>query len=173
MDPRINPYAPGAGTTPPELSGRDEIIEKIQIQLDRCKNGLAFRSFLMVGLRGVGKTVLLNYLALEAEANKFAVVVVETPERKSLPALITPALRSALIKLNRIASVGDLGKKALKVLGGFVKAMKVTFKDIEFSVDLGTEPGIADLRITPFIKSFIIWNLNHSKRLSLSAPFQK
>ncbi len=144
MDPRTNPYAPGAGTIPPELAGRDEIIEKVSIQLDRCKNGLAFRSFLMVGLRGVGKTVLLNHLSLAAEANHFAVVSIETPEKRSLPALIVPALRSTLLKLNRGAVVDDLGKKALRALGGFVNAMKLKYSDIEFSVDLGHEPGVAD-----------------------------
>ena len=50
MDPRTNPYAPGAGTLPPELAGRDDIVERVSIQLDRCKNGLSYRSFLMVGL---------------------------------------------------------------------------------------------------------------------------
>jgi len=144
MDPRTNPYAPGAGTVPPELAGRNEIIEKINIQLDRCKNGLAYRSFLMVGLRGVGKTVLLNHLALTAEANKFAVVSIETPEKRSLPALIIPALRSLLLKLSKGASSEHFAKKTLRVLGGFVSAMKLQYNDIEFSLDLGHEPGIAD-----------------------------
>ena len=144
MDPRTNPYAPGAGTIPPELAGRNEIIEKINIQLDRCKNGFAYRSFLMVGLRGVGKTVLLNHLALTAEANKFAVVAIETPEKRSLPALLIPALRSLLIRLSKGDSSEKLTKKTLKVLGGFVSAMKLQYNDIEFSLDLGHEPGIAD-----------------------------
>lgn len=144
MDPRTNPYAPGAGTLPPELSGRDEIIERVSIQLDRCKNGLAFRGFLMVGLRGVGKTVLLSRLSQEAEAKGFIVVSVETPEKRSLPALLIPALRTALIKLNLISVAGELGKKALRVLGGFVSAMKIKYEDIEFGLDLGSEPGIAD-----------------------------
>ena len=144
MDPRINPYAPGAGTIPPELAGRNEIIEKINIQLDRCKNGLAFRSFLMVGLRGVGKTVLLNHLALTAEANKFAVISIETPEKRSLPALIIPALRSLLLKLSKGASSEHLAKRTLKVLGSFVSAMKLQYNDIEFSLDLGHEQGVAD-----------------------------
>jgi hypothetical protein len=144
MDPRINPYAPGAGTLPPELSGRDDIIEKVSIQLDRCKNGLAFRGFLMVGLRGVGKTVLLTRLAQEAEAKHFAVVSIETPEKRSLPALLIPSLRTALIKLNLVSAAGDIGKKALRVLGGFVNAMKIKYEDIEFGLDLGNEPGIAD-----------------------------
>jgi len=144
MDPRTNPYAPGAGTIPPELAGRNEIIEKINIQLDRCKNGLAYRSFLMVGLRGVGKTVLLNHLALAAEANKFAVVSIETTEQRSLPALLIPALRSLLLKLSKGAATEHIAKKTLRVLGGFISAMKLQYNDIEFSLDLGHELGIAD-----------------------------
>jgi AAA+ ATPase superfamily predicted ATPase len=144
MDPRTNPYAPGAGTLPPELSGRDEVIERVSIQLDRCRNGLAFRGFLLVGLRGVGKTVLLTRLAQEAEAKGFIVVSVETPEKRSLPALLIPALRSALIKLDLVAAANDVGKKTLRVLGGFVSAMKLKFEDIEFGLDLGSEPGVAD-----------------------------
>lgn len=144
MDPRKNPYAPGAGTVPPELAGRDEIIEKVAIALDRCRNGLASRGMLMVGLRGVGKTVLLTRLAQNAEAEGFAVVSIETPEKRSLPALITPALRATLLKLDRMAAAGTLAKRALHVLGGFVGAMKVKYGDLEFGVDLGSEPGVAD-----------------------------
>lgn len=144
MDPRTNPYSPGAGTIPPELAGRDEIIEKAAIALDRCRNGLASRGLLLVGLRGVGKTVLLARIAKETEARGFAVVTIETPEKRSLPALLIPALRSALLKLDRMASAGNLGKRALRVLGGFVGAMKVKYHDVELSADLGSEPGIAD-----------------------------
>lgn len=144
MDPRINPYAPGAGTQPPELAGRDEIIEKAAIALDRFRNGLSARSLLLVGLRGVGKTVLLTRIARETEARGFVVVEIESPEKRSLPALLIPSLRMALLKLDRIAAVGDLAKKTLRALGGFVGAMKLKYEDIEFGVDLGSEPGIAD-----------------------------
>jgi hypothetical protein len=144
MDPRKNPYAPGAGTLPPQLAGRDEIIEQVDIQLDRCRNGLPFRSFLLVGLRGVGKTVLLNHLALEAEAKGFAVVSIETPEKRSLPALIIPSLRASLLRLDKASAATDASKKAMKALGGFVSAMKLKYNDIEFGLDLGNEPGIAD-----------------------------
>jgi hypothetical protein len=144
MDPRINPYAPGAGTQPPELAGRDEIIEKAAIALDRFRNGLSARSLLLVGLRGVGKTVLLTRIAQETEARGFVVVAIESPEKRSLPALLIPSLRMALLKLDRIAAVGDLAKKTLRALGGFVGAMKLKYEDIEFGVDLGSEPGIAD-----------------------------
>lgn len=144
MDPRINPYAPGAGTPPPELAGRDEILERAAIALDRFRNGLSARSLLLVGLRGVGKTVLLTRIAQETEARGFVVVTIESPEKRSLPALLIPSLRMALLKLDRIAAVGDLAKKALRALGGFVGAMKLKYEDIEFGVDLGNEPGIAD-----------------------------
>jgi hypothetical protein len=144
MDPRKNPYAPGAGTLPPQLAGRDEIIEQVDIQLDRCRNGLPFRSFLLVGLRGVGKTVLLNHLALEAEAKGFAVVSIETPEKRSLPALIIPSLRASLLRLDKASAASEASKKAMKALGGFVSAMKLKYNDIEFGLDLGNEPGVAD-----------------------------
>src|SRR5438552_3565086 len=98
MDPRTNPYAPGAGTLPPELAGRSETIEKASIALDRCRNGLSARGVLLVGLRGVGKTVLLTRISQETEARGFVVVSIETPESRSLPALLIPALRTALLK---------------------------------------------------------------------------
>jgi hypothetical protein len=144
MDPRTNPYAPGAGSLPPELAGRDELIEKAAIALDRFRSGLAARSMLLVGLRGVGKTVLLTRIAQESEARGFVVVSMEAPEKRSLPALLIPHLRSALLKLDRVAAAGNLAKQALKALGGFVSAMKVKYQDVEFGVDLGNEPGVAD-----------------------------
>lgn len=144
MDPRTNPYAPGAGTIPPELAGRDEIIEKAAIACDRCRNGLSSRGLFLVGLRGVGKTVLLTRISKEAEASGLIVVSIETPEKRSLPALLIPVLRLALLKLDRISAARELGKRALRVLGGFVRAMKVKYGDIEFGVDLGNELGVAD-----------------------------
>lgn len=144
MDPRTNPYAPGAGTLPPELAGRDELIERAAIALDRFRSGLPARSLLFVGLRGVGKTVLLTKITQETEARGFVVVSVEAPEKRSLPALLVPSLRAALLKLDRLAASGDLAKKALRALGGFVGAMKVKYQDIEFGVDLGSDAGTAD-----------------------------
>lgn len=144
MDPRSNPYSPGAGTLPPQLTGRDEIIEKVSIQLDRCRNGLPFQSVLIHGLRGVGKTVLLNHLASNAEAEGFATILVEAPEKRSLPALLAPALRSTLLRLDKSVAAGDLAKRALRVLGGFVEAMKIKYQDVEFGLNLGSEVGVAD-----------------------------
>ena len=67
MDPITNPFAPGAGTPPPELAGRDELRETVRIALERVRRGLPTKSVLMVGLRGVGKTVLLDRIREEAE----------------------------------------------------------------------------------------------------------
>jgi predicted AAA+ superfamily ATPase len=101
LDPRRNPYAPGAGTPPPELAGRDDLIERAAIALDRIRDGRSARSFILYGLRGVGKTVLLNRIRLDAEARGFASVRIEAPEERSLPALLAPALRATLLRLNR------------------------------------------------------------------------
>lgn len=144
MNPRTNPYAPGAGAPPPELAGRDGVIEAASIALDRMRAGLVARSLMLVGLRGVGKTVLLNRLHNEAEAKGFATVMLEAPERRSLPALLAPSVRAALLKLDRMAAGGHLAKRALQALGGFVQAMKLKYGDIEFGIDLGLEPGLAD-----------------------------
>ena len=144
MDPRKNPYAPGAGAPPPELAGRDAVIEQAAIALDRIRSGLHAKSLMLVGLRGVGKTVLLNRLHRDATAAGLATVLLEAPEQRSLPALLAPSLRIVLLKLDRIAHAADLAKRGLRALGGFVTAAKVRFSDIEFGIDLGVEPGVAD-----------------------------
>ncbi len=144
MDPRINPYAPGAGSPPPELAGRDDLIERAAIALDRIRGGLTAKSLLLVGLRGVGKTVLLNRMRIDAESRGFTTLAIEAPETRSLPALLAPPLRAALLKLDRLAAGGDLAKRALRALGGFIRAMKLKYQDVEFGVDLGVEPGLAD-----------------------------
>jgi hypothetical protein len=144
MDPRSNPYAPGAGAPPPELAGRDELLERASIALDRIRAGLAAKSLLLVGLRGVGKTVLLNRLRNDAEAHGFATIFIEAPEKRSLPAILVGPLRSALLRLDRLAAGGDLAKRGLRALGGFINAMKLKFGDVEFGIDLGAEPGVAD-----------------------------
>ena len=85
MDPRTNPYAPGAGAPPPELAGRDQLIENAAVALDRIGAGLAAKSLLMVGLRGVGKTVLLNRICRDAEQRGAVTILLEVPADRSLP----------------------------------------------------------------------------------------
>jgi len=144
MDPVKNPYAPGAGTPPPELAGRDELRETIRIALERVRRGLPTKSILMVGLRGVGKTVLLDRMREDAEAAGLQTVRIEAPEGRSLPALLAPELRMALLRLSRNAKAKDLASRALRGLAGFAKALKVKYQDIEVGLDLDPEPGLAD-----------------------------
>ena len=102
MDRRRNPFAPGAGTPPPELAGRDELLERAAVALDRIRNGRAARSVILYGLRGVGKTVLLSAIWNRAEDEGMVVVSLEAPENRSLPGILVPALRSSLLRLDRI-----------------------------------------------------------------------
>ena len=96
MDPVRNPYAPGAGTPPPELAGRGELQESVRIALDRVRVGRPSKSVMLVGLRGVGKTVLLNRIREDAEQRGLISIRVEAPEGRSLPAMLAPQIRIAL-----------------------------------------------------------------------------
>ncbi len=116
MDPRQNPYAPGAGTPPPELAGRDALIERAAVALDRVRAGRSARSFVFYGLRGVGKTVLLNRIRRDAEARGIACVRAEASEERSLPALLLPALRAALLRLSRGEALRDNVLRGMRAL---------------------------------------------------------
>ena len=144
MDPRTNPYAPGAGTPPPELAGRDKLIEAAAVALDRIKEGLSARSLVMYGLRGVGKTVLLNQMRLDAEANGTVTVPIDAPEGRSLPAILLPSLRSSMIRVSRSEATKSGLKRILGILASFAKAFRMKYEDIEFSIDIEPEEGIAD-----------------------------
>lgn len=144
MDPIKNPYAPGAGTPPPELAGRDELRETVRIALERVRAGRPTKSILMVGLRGVGKTVLLDKLRDDAAASGMETIRVEAPENRSLPAILAPQLRQALLRLSRNEQAKELAQRALRGLAGFAKALKVKYQDIEVGMDFEPEPGLAD-----------------------------
>jgi AAA ATPase-like protein len=144
MDAVRNPFAPGAGTPPPELAGRDELREVVRIACERLRLGRPTKSILMVGLRGVGKTVLLDRMREDAEAAGIQTIRVEAPEGRSLPALLAPQLRIALLRLSANAKAKSLAQRGLRGLAGFAKALKVKYGDIEVGLDLEPEPGLAD-----------------------------
>lgn len=144
MDPIKNPYAPGAGTPPPELAGRDELRRAVRIALERVRAGRPTKSILMIGLRGVGKTVLLDRMRDEAESSGIQTLRVEAPESRSLPAILAPQLRQALLRLSRNARAKDLAQRALRGLAGFAKSLKLKYQDIEVGLDFDPEPGLAD-----------------------------
>jgi len=144
MDPVSNPFAPGAGTPPPELAGRDELRETVRVAIERVRRGLPTKSILMVGLRGVGKTVLLDRMRDDAEASGIQTLRVEAPESRSLPAILAPQLRQALLRLSRNEQAKALAQRALRGLAGFAKALKMKYEDIEVGFDFDPEPGLAD-----------------------------
>ncbi len=144
MDPIRNPYAPGAGTRPPELAGRDALRDQVRIALERIRIGRPAKSVIMVGLRGVGKTVLLNQIQRDAEASQFHTVYVEAPEARSLPSILAPQLRLALLRLSRVEAAKEAAVTGLRALAGFVSALRVKFGDIEVGIDYDPEPGLAD-----------------------------
>lgn len=144
MDPVRNPFAPGAGTPPPELAGRDELRESLRVSLERARIGLPAKSAMLVGLRGVGKTVLLDRIRDDAEAAGIHTLRIEAPEGRSLPALLAPELRQALLRLSQVQAAKDVAVRGLRALAGFVGKLKVKFGDIEVGIDYEPEPGLAD-----------------------------
>jgi predicted transcriptional regulator len=144
VDPVANPYAPGAGTPPPELVGRDLLRETARVAIERVRRGLPTKSLLMVGLRGVGKTVLLDSMRDAAEHGGIHTLRIEAPEGRSLPALLAPQLRQALLRLSRNDQAKAYAKRGLRALAGFAKALKVKYVDIEVGIDLDPEAGLAD-----------------------------
>ena len=144
MNPITNPYSPGAGMPPPELVGRDELREKVRVALERARRGSPNKSVLMVGLRGVGKTVLLDRMRDDAETMGLHTVRIEAPENRSLPAILAPELRQSLLRLSRHEAARDLAQRGLRALAGFAKSLKVKYEDIEVGLDFEPEPGLAD-----------------------------
>lgn len=144
MDPLRNPFSPGAGSPPPELAGREQILETARITLGRIKAGRHERSQLLIGLRGVGKTVLLNKIRELAEQSGYRTVSIEAHEDKPLAALLLPPLRQLLISLDRMANVSEKAKRGLRVLKSFFDGIKLKYQDIEIGIDIDAEPGSAD-----------------------------
>lgn len=144
MDPITNPYAPGAGSPPPELAGRGTIRNDVGVRLQRLRLGRPAKSIMMVGLRGVGKTVLLDQMRRDADAAGIETVRIEAPEGRSLPALLAPSLRVALLHLSKEEVAKDFAVRGLRALAGFASKLKFTYHDIEVGLDYDPEPGLAD-----------------------------
>lgn len=144
MDPITNPFSPGAGSPPPELVGRDPLLEQARILLGRIQQKRSEKSMLLTGLRGVGKTVLLNEIERQATAAGYRTILIEAHEDKPLGPLLAPYLRTVLYELDRVAGAGDKVKRGLRVLRSFLGALKVTYAGIEVGLDIDPEIGSAD-----------------------------
>ena len=144
MDVIENPFSPGAGSPPPELAGRSGILEQARILLGRVQAKRPEKSILLTGLRGVGKTVLLNEIERLASNTGYRTVVLEAHEDKPMAALLVPPLRKLLFELERVAGAGDKAKRALAVLKGFMNGVKDSLGEIEIGLDIDPEKGAAD-----------------------------
>jgi hypothetical protein len=144
MDRIRNPFSPVAGSPPPELAGRDGILEQAQVLFGRVRARRPEKSLLMTGLRGVGKTVLLNEMERMAQAEGYRTILVEAHEHKSLAVLLAPHLRRLLFDLDRIAGAGNKVRRGIAVLKSFIGGIRVNIGDVEFGLDIEPERGAAD-----------------------------
>lgn len=144
MDPIKNPFSPGAGSPPPELVGRDPLLTQTNILLARVQQGRSEKSFLLTGLRGVGKTVLLNAMEQIADELEYKTVFIEAHENKTLGLLLIPKLRQLLFSLDRMLNAGDKVRRGLSVLKSFINGVKIKYGDVEFGLDIDAEQGAAD-----------------------------
>lgn len=142
MDPVRNPFAPGAGSQPPELAGRDEIIADAGIALQRILQGRHSQSQILLGLRGVGKTVLLNRIEDVAEQNHHVTSFIEAPDDKPFADLLYPKAHQAIRQLSMTESAKAKAFSAMRALRAFASAFKVSVGDVSIAVD--PEPGVAD-----------------------------
>jgi hypothetical protein len=144
MDKIRNPFSPGAGSPPPELAGRENILEQARVLLGRVRAGRPEKSLLLTGLRGVGKTVLLNEIDRLAQQEGYRTILVEAHEGKSLAVLLAPHLRRLLFELDRLAGAGNKARRGLAVLKSFVGAIRIKVGEIDIGVDIEPEAGTAD-----------------------------
>lgn len=144
MDKIRNPFSPGAGSPPPELVGREGVLEDAAVLFARVQHGRAEKSILLTGLRGVGKTVLLNEMRRSAEGVGYHTVFIEAHEDKTLAELLAPNLRSLLYELDRIEGAKEQIRRGLAVLKSFISSVKVTFDEVPVGLNLEPEQGTAD-----------------------------
>ncbi len=145
MNPRINPFNPGAGTQPPELSGRDRVLEDADVAISRVISGRSAQGQILVGLRGVGKTVLLNRIWDQAGQIGATALLIEANEKRSLPSLLLPELRRVLISLDLRANASEKVKKGMRVFRSFTTGLRLKHGEFEFEFgNVEPEHGTAD-----------------------------
>jgi AAA+ ATPase superfamily predicted ATPase len=135
MDPVRNPFAPGAGSQPPELAGRDEIISDADVALQRVLLGRHNKSQILLGLRGTGKTVLLNKIEELAESHHHLTSFIEAPDNRRLADMLYPKLQQVLRKLSMVEAAKQTAHNAMRVLRAFAGAFRISTGDVSLSVD--------------------------------------
>lgn len=142
MDKMRNPFAPGAGVLPPELAGREGIIDDATINIQRATLGLNCRSQMLLGLRGVGKTVLLNKLEDICLKNRHFVTVIEAYEGIELIKELNVKIQQLLRKLSAIENMKDKVQRGFSVLKSFLSNFSFEYEG--FTVGIDPEIGSAD-----------------------------
>lgn len=144
MDPVNNPFSPGAGASPPQLAGRTAILQKAEVALKRLQLGKSEKSFLLIGLRGVGKTILLNKMENMIQEFGGLSIYIEAHDQKPFTKILIPHLRKILLNFDSNGGVSTKVKKALRVLKSFCGSVKLKYQDLELSLDVEPEIGSAD-----------------------------
>ncbi|MEC7290980.1 MAG: ATP-binding protein [Pseudomonadota bacterium] len=142
MDPVRNPFAPGAGSQPPELAGREGLIEQAEFAIQRLIHGRHDKAQILLGLRGTGKTVLLNKFEQLADAHGCDTTFIEAPEDRTLASLLVPRLQKVLRALSTVEAAKALAHRALGALKSFAKTFKISYEGVTISVDPAI--GVAD-----------------------------
>ena len=142
MDPELNPYSPGAGTPPPELAGRDRERRAFEVVLKRLAAGRPDQGMALWGLRGVGKTVLLNDMARHAQAEGWGTGYVELGSRGPLRPPLATIATQVTQSLARQPGLAERARAALRVVSSFsVTAMPA---GVTFSLDVEPDRGRGD-----------------------------
>jgi hypothetical protein len=144
MDAMRNPFSPGAGAPPPELVGRAHILEQSKLLFGRVMQRRPEKSLLMTGLRGVGKTVLLNEMDRFAQAAQFSTIFIEAQHETRLADMLAPRFRSVLFELDRLSGLSEKVKRGLRVLRSWLGTASITMNDVTFSITHDPEHGVAD-----------------------------
>jgi len=146
MDPVSNPYSPGAGLRPRELAGREREIDAFDILRERAGRGLTSRSVVMTGLRGVGKTVLLNELAERARSDGWIVAKVEAERGGGSRPFRVQVARSLNRALREATGSWGIAEKARRALATFKSFSLRTDPEGGLSVGIEIDPerGRAD-----------------------------
>lgn len=142
MDAVLNPFSPGAGSPPPELIGRSEVLEDARVLIGRLKAGRSVQSLLLNGLRGVGKTVVLNEIRDMSRKQGILPIKIEINEDETLAEQLVPLLKDTFFDLDRLAKAKDKIKKGIVALRNFMGTLKLRYGD--FGIDIEPIPGLAD-----------------------------
>lgn len=142
MNPIKNPFSPGAGAPPPELVGRENILQQATVLIGRIKERRPEKSLMLTGLRGVGKTVLLNRIERQAREEGYKTVYLEAREDRTLGQVLAPELKRVLFELDAKAKAKEKVRRAMLALRNFVGNFSVSFGGL--SIELEPFHGLAD-----------------------------